>query len=203
MVNPDSELLHLIDLMPASGRMLCKLASRPEQPTVIDADLPKPWAQSRPIFINFDLWARLSRQQRDLLLLRTVAWLNSVQWLKVDVYQGAALAGVLGTLVELSQGDLVGAMVAGGLTGLAGLQIVRSQRSSRRELEADEAAIRVAQRRGYTEVAAARALLDAVEATALIERRGLNFTELLRCQNLRAIAGTSTVGVPDRVRDEP
>lgn len=202
MVNPDSEILHLIDLMPASGRMLSKLASKPEQATVIDAELPKPWSQSRPIFINFDLWAKLSRPQRDLLLLRTVAWVNSVQWLKFDIYQGAALAGVLGTLVELSQGDLVGAMVAGGLTGLAGLQIVRSQRSSRRELEADEAAIRVAQRRGYTEVAAARALLEAIEAAALVERRSLNFTELLRCQNLRAIAGTSTVGVPERIREE-
>lgn len=203
MINPDSEILHLIDLMPASGRMLCKLASKPEQLTVIEAELPKPWSQSRPILINFDLWAKLARPQRDLLLLRTVTWVNGVQWLKFDVYQGAALAGLVGSLVELAQGDLVGAMVAGGLTGLAGLQIVRSQRSSRRELEADEAAIRVAQRRGYTEVAAARALLEAIETTAVIERRSLTFTELLRCQNLRAIAGTSTVGIPDRMREEP
>lgn len=202
MINPDSELLHLMDLMPASGRMLCKVASKPEQPAVIEAALPKPWAQSRPIFINFDLWGTLSRSQRDVLLLRTVSWLNGVQWLKVDVYQGAALAGVLGTVVELSQADLVGALVAGGLTALAGLQIVRSQRSSRRELEADEAAIRIAQRRGYTEVVAARALLEAIEAVADLEKRSLTFTELLRCQNLKAIAGQSVVGVPDRMRQE-
>jgi hypothetical protein len=202
MLNPDSEILHLIDLMPASGRMLCKLASRPEQPTLIAAELPKPWAQSRPIFINFDLWAKISRAQRDLLLLRTVGWVNSVQWLKPDLYQGAAFVGAVGTLVQLFQGDAAGAIVVGGLTTLAGLQIVRSQRSARRELEVDEAALRAAQRRGYTEVAAARALLEAIEAAATLEGRGLNFTELLRCQNLRAIAGTSSVGVPERVRQE-
>jgi hypothetical protein len=68
---------------------------------------------------------------------------------------------------------------------------------------ADEAAIRIAQRRGYTESDAAHHLLSALDAIAEIEGRpSLNFTELLRCQNLRAIAGLSTVAVPDRLIKE-
>jgi hypothetical protein len=43
-------------------------------------------------------------------------------------------------------------------------------------------------------------LLSAIEAVAAIEGRSLNFTELLRSQNLRSIAGVSPVGVPDRAR---
>ncbi|HEY9655303.1 MAG TPA: hypothetical protein V6C50_07410, partial [Crinalium sp.] len=72
--------------------------------------------------------------------------------------------------------------------------------STQTELDADEAALRVAQRRGYEEPEAARHLLSAIEAVAEIEGRSLNFIELLRSQNLRSIAGVSPVGVPDRAR---
>jgi hypothetical protein len=37
---------------------------------------------------------------------------------------------------------------------------------------------------------------------AQIEGRSLDFNELIRCQNLKAIAGISAVGVPDSVRKE-
>ncbi len=203
MMNPDPETRHLIELMPASGRMLCKLVNKPEQPKVIDASLPLPWSQTRPISINFDFWSQLSRPQRDLLFLRTVSWLTGVKWFRPNLYQGLVLAGAVGAVVETVQGDAVGALVAGALTTIAGTQIWRSTQSNRVELEADEAGLRVAQRRGYSEADAARALLGAIEAVAKIEGRpSLSFTELVRCQNLRAIAGLSPFGAPDTIRRE-
>jgi hypothetical protein len=201
MVNPDPEIRRLLDLMPASGRMLTKLVSRPNQAAVIDKTFPLPWHRSRPVYINFDLWGQLSRPQRDLLLLRTVCWLTGVRWFQPSIYQGLVVAGLVGTLVELSQGDAVGAVTAGGLTALAGTQIWRGSQGPETDLAADEAAVSVAQRRGYNEREAAFHLAEAIEVVAAIERRGgLDFTELLRCQNLRALAGKSAVGIPDPLR---
>ncbi|MDX2216161.1 MAG: DUF3318 domain-containing protein [Oculatellaceae cyanobacterium bins.114] len=202
MTNPDPEIRRLIELMPASGRMHCKLVSKPEQSTVITAEFPVPWKQTRPIVINFDLWREMPRPQRDLVLLRTVSWLMSVKWLKINPASGLVAAGVVGTVFELVQVDMVGAIAAGALTTLAGLQVWRSHRSTQRELEADEAAVQIALRRGYSESDAARHLLSAIEAIARIEERPGTFTELVRCQNLKAIAGLSPVGVPQSVRSE-
>jgi hypothetical protein len=202
-MEPTAEIRRLLDVMPASGRMMTKIVSKPEQAKVIDSYFPLPWNQERPIFINFDLWRRLSKPQRDLLLLRTVSWLTGIKWFKPDVYQGVVVAGLLGAMVQLIQGDAVGVVVAGGLTAIAGTRIWRTSRSQQSELNADEAAIRVAQRRGYTETEAAEQLLSAIEMMAQLERRAsLNFTELIRCQNLRAIAGLSPVGVPDTLKKE-
>lgn len=202
-MHPEPEIRRLLDVMPASGRMMTKLVSKPEQRAVIDYPFPVPWMQDRPIWINFDLWSRLSRPQRDLLLLRAVSWVTAVKWFKPNLYQGLAACGFVGAAVELVQVDAVGVAVAGGLTAIALSQIWRNNRSPRSELEADDAAIRVAQRRGYDEPEAARHLLSAIETVAQIEGRpGLNFTELLRCQNLRAIAGISSVGVPESLRKE-
>jgi hypothetical protein len=202
-MNPEPEIRRLIELMPASGRMLTKIVSKPQQSSVIESPLPLPWSQERPIFINFDLWRRLPKSQRDLLLLRTVSKLIGVKWFKPDLYQGVVLAGLLGGIVELAQADAVGVVVATGLSALASTQIWRSTRSSASEIDADTAAIKVATRRGYTESEAAQHLLAGIEAAAQIEgRSGLNFTELIRCQNLRAIAGFSPVGVPDSVKQE-
>ena len=198
-----AEIRRLLDVMPASGRMMTKIVSKPEQPIVIDSSFPLPWNQERPIFINFDLWRRLNKPQRDLLLLRTVSWLTGVKWFKPDIYQGAVVAGLLGAMVQLIQGDAVGVVVAGGLTAIAGTRIWRTSRSQLSELNADEAAIRVAQRRGYTETEAAEQLLSAIETVAQLEGRpSLNFTELIRSQNLRAIAGLSPVGVPNTVNKD-
>ena len=183
------EIQRLLELMPASGRMLTRLVSQPGQPIVIRADFPLPWHRSRPIYINFRLWQQLSQTQQDLLLLRTVSWLTAVQWFKPDWVKGLAIAGLVGTLVEGIQGDAVGLLTAGGLTALAGTQVWRGNRSPQRELEADETAVQVAERRGYERSQAAQSLMSAIETVAALERREqLNFTELLRYQNLRAIA---------------
>ncbi|MFP4119708.1 DUF3318 domain-containing protein [Coleofasciculus sp.] len=202
-MNPEPEIRRLRDLMPASGRMLTKIISKPQQMAVIDTPFPMPWSRDRPIYINFDLWRRLPRPQRDMLLLSTVSWLITIKWFKPDLYQGVVIAGLLGGMVELVQGDAVGVVVATGLSAIAGSQIWRSTRSCQTHLDADTDAIKVALRRGYTETEAAQHLLAAIESVAEIEGRlSLNFTELIRSQNLRAIAGISPVGVPESVRQE-
>lgn len=202
-MEPTTEIRRLSDLMPASGRMMTKIVGKREQTKVIDCAFPLPWNQERRILINFDLWLRLSQPQRDLLLLQTVSWLTSVKWFKPDIYQGVVLAGLLGATVEMFQGDAVGTLVAGGLSTIAGTRIWRTNRSQASQLNADDAAILVAQRRGYKEAEAARHLLSAIEAVAKIEGRpSLDFIELIRCQNLRAITGLSPVGVPETIKDE-
>ncbi|MEH2391670.1 DUF3318 domain-containing protein [Nostoc sp.] len=197
-MEPNVEIRRLLDVMPASGRMTTKVVSKPEQAKVIDASFPQPWNQARPIYINFDLWRRLTKPQRDLLLLHMVSWLTGVKWFKPDIYQGVVVAGLLGGFMEAAQSDVVGVAVAGGLSAIAAFRIWRTNKSQESELNADAAAIRIAQRRGYSEVEAAQHLLSAIEAVAKIEERSsLNFTELIRCQNLRAIAGLSPVGMPE------
>jgi len=203
-MNPEPEIQRLRELMPASGRMLVKIASKPQQSRVLDVPFPPPWqAKSRPIYINFDLWRQLSKAQRDLLLLREVSWLLGIDWFKPDWYRGLVLAGAIGAVGELSQGDAVGFLVAGGLSAIALRQIWRGIRSSKKEIEADAAALKVAQRRGYNPTGAAEVLLSGIEAVAKIEgRSSLNFQELIRCQNLKAIANLSTVRVPESVIQE-
>jgi hypothetical protein len=191
------EIRRLLDVMPASGRMNTKIISKPEQSKLIDAAFPLPWKQERPIYINFDLWRRLTKAQRDLLLLRTISWLSGVRWFKPDIYQGVVVAGILGGFVEILQGDAVGVVVSGGLSAIALTRIWRTNNSQESEIDADTAAIKVALRRGYSEAEAAEHLLSAIETAAKIEgRSGLDFNELIRCQNLRAIAGFSQVGIP-------
>jgi hypothetical protein len=202
-MEPTTEIRRLLDLMPASGRMLTKVISKREQTKVIDYAFPLPWQQERRISINFDLWRRLPQPQRDLLLLRTVSWLTAVKWFKPDIYQGVVLAGILGAAVEVVQGDVVGTVAAGALTAIAATRIWRNNRSSQAEVEADEAAVRVAGRRGYSETEAAKHLLSAIQAVAQMEGRPtLNFLELLRTQNLQAIAGLSPVGMPETLREK-
>lgn len=201
MIDQDSEIQRLLDLLPASARMQTKIVGSPQQKVVIEMPFPMPWAVEKSILINFDLWRQLPGQQRDLVLLRSAIWLSQIRWFKFDLYQGLMVAGVVGTCVELLQADAVGTIVAGGLSVLAGGQIWRSNRSSSVELQADEEAIRVAQRRGYSQTDAASFLLKAIESVAKIEgRSGLNFTELIRCQNLRTLAGLSSVAVPDSLK---
>jgi len=203
-MNIEPEINRLLEIMPASGRMLTKIVDKPQQTQVIVTEFPSPWKQgNRPIYINFDLWRRLSRPQRDLILLRAVSGLINIKWFKPDVYQGIALAGVIGLAVETIQTDPVGMVIAGGLSAIALRQIWQSNRSVQKELDADEAAIKVAVRRGYSETEAAASLLSGIEAVASLEgRSSLNFTELIRSQNLKAIANLSPVGVPSSVREQ-
>ena len=202
---PDQdEVRRLIDLMPASGRMYTKIVPKPKQSRLIETPFPLPWNQgAKPIYINFDLWSELSRGERDLALLRAVCWLTGIRWFKPDLYQGVVATGIIGAGVELAQGDAIGLLVSGGLAVLAGSQIWRKTRSVQTELDADEAAVKVAQRRGYDPTTAAQALLSSIEKIAKIEGRyNLNFAELIRVQNLRKLAGDSPVSVPEGVKKE-
>lgn len=201
-MNPEPEIRRLLDVMPASGRMFVKLVSKPDQRSVIDAPPPLPWSGDRPVYINFDLWSRLTRSQRDLLILRTVSWSGNVKWFQPSPMLGLTALGAIGLGIELAQQDFVGVAAASGLSAIALFQIWRNNRSARMELEADEQALKVAQRRGYTETEAARALLSAIESVAQNEGRMLSFIELLRCQALRAISGLSPVSMPDELRRE-
>ncbi|CDM93713.1 MAG: DUF3318 domain-containing protein [Limnospira sp. PMC 1291.21] len=190
-MNPDTEIRHLLDLMPASGRMMARLIANPRQSTVIQCEFPLPWKTTRPILINFDLWKQLSRPQRDLLLLRTVSWVTNVQWFKPDWNQGIVVAGIVGVGVQFMQQDAVGVLLAGGLAAIGVRRVWQANQRSEMELEADDIAIRVAARRGYEEAIAAAALAEAIEVVATIEgRRGLSFMELVRCQHLKAIANS-------------
>ncbi|MGK7886545.1 MAG: DUF3318 domain-containing protein [Crocosphaera sp.] len=197
----DAEISRLLDIMPASGRMLTKIISQPQQSKVIDAPFAPPWnREGRPIYINFDLWRRLPRGQRDLLILRATSRLINIRWFKPDINQLIVLAGTIGLMVETGQGDAVGMLVAGGLTAISVRQIWRDNRSIQRELDTDEAAIKVALRRGYTEVEAAQNLLQGIENAAKIEGRSiLNFTELIRSQHLKSLANLSSVGIPEKI----
>ncbi len=196
-MEPNIEIRRLLEIMPASSRMTIKIISKPEQAKVIDVAFPLPWNSDRPIYINFDLWRRLTKPQRDMLLLRTASWLTGVKWFKPDIYQGVAVAGLLGGFVELAQRDVVGIVAAIGLSSMAILRIWRQNNDQDSEIGADTAAIKIAQRRNYSETEAAENLLTAIEIVAKIEGRlCLDFIELIRCQNLRAAAGLSSVGVP-------
>jgi hypothetical protein len=200
-MNSDPEIRRLKDVMPASGRMFAKIIDQPAQPQVIQYDTPMPWGD-RPIQINFDLWSRLSRPKRDLLILRAVGWLNASNWFKLELYQGIALVGTAGAIFQLVQSDAVGFVVAGGLSAIAGVQVWRNNHGLKVELAADEEAVRVAQRRGYSESEAAQHLLSAIQAVVSLENRpGLSFNELIRCQNLRTLAGLSPEGIPETLRD--
>lgn len=182
------EVYRLIDLLPAAARMHCQIVSQPAQAQTIAVKFPLP-GLPRSIAINFNLWNRLPTPQRDLLLLRSACWLTNIRWLEFDLYQVFFLAGSIGTVVELLQGDSVGIATATGFTALAATQLWRNNRKPQRELDADAAAVRLAQRRGYGEAEAVRHLIGAIESAARIENRPLSFEELVRCQNLRAQIG--------------
>jgi len=200
-VNPNPEIRRLLDVMPASGRMNSKIVSVASQLQVIDCGGSLLRLEHRPIFLNFDLWSQLSQPQRDLLILRTVGWLKSSRWLKPELYQGGVVVGLIGTLVELMQGDAVGVVVATGLGAIATTQIWRNTRGLPVELEADAFALNVAQRRGYSESDAAKHLMHAIKAVGKLEgRSGLTFNELIRSQNLSVIAGGASMDIPQELK---
>lgn len=189
----EQEISRLLDVLPASGRMYCKIVSNPSQSSLIQIRPPLPGQGLRPISINLDLWQQLPQGQRDLLLLRSASWLVNYKWVSPNLFTGLAAIGAIATMVEFSQGDGLGTLVAGGITAAAGAQLWRSHRSPQRDLAADEAAVRIAQRRGYSESEAAKHLINAIQAAAQIEGRGgPSVVELVRCQHLKAIAAHTT-----------
>ena len=202
-MNPElSETSRLLDIMPASGRMMIKIVGKSEQPTIIKTTFPVPWKNARIIYLNFDLWMNLPKAQRDLIILRTVSWLCEIQWFKPNINQGILAVGVIGIISQLAETDVVGILVGSGLSVICLTRIWQSNHSTETELAADEMAIRIATRRGYETTEAANHLLQGIENIVKIERRkNFNFTELIRHQNLKAIAGFSPVGVPEKERN--
>lgn len=196
-----AEIDRLKDLLPATGRMRGHITGQPTQSQVMLVTFPWPWRQDWSISLNFPLWLLLPEPQRDLLILRAVCWLQGIRWFRPGWGQGLALVGGLGVLMEATQGDGVGVLVGAGLTLVAARQILQSYRYPGYELQADEAALRVAQRRNYPESEAALHLAAAIQSVADLENRNhLSFLELLRVQNLEALAGRPVPGVPQAWR---
>jgi Protein of unknown function (DUF3318) len=197
-MNINEEIGRLRDLLPASWRMVTSIKSKPEQPEPISSFQILPWQKGAQVNINFRLWRQLPEAQRDMLLLHEVSWRQQTKWLQTGAYQGIAGAAFVGGVVEGLQGDVTGMAIAI-LLGTIGInQILRKNKSSQIEIEADNEALEVAQKRGYSETEAARALLEAIPAVAkLIGRNKPEFTELIRCQNLRAIANLSKTTIPE------
>ena len=89
-------------------------------------------------------------------------------------------------------------IVAAGLSAIATTQIWRDSRGVQVDLDADQTALLVAQRRGYSEPEAAKHLMSAIEAVAQLEGHpNLSFNQLIRCQNLRRIAGLNNPSLDD------
>jgi Protein of unknown function (DUF3318) len=197
-MNINEEIARLRDLLPASWRMVTSIKSKPEQLEPVSSLQILPWQKGTQVNINFRLWRQLPEAQRDMLLLHEVSWRQQTKWLQTGAYQGIAIASVVGGVVEAVQGDVTGMAIAI-LLGTIGInQILRKNKSSQIEIEADSEALEVAQKRGYSETEAARALLEAIPAVAkLIGRNKPEFTELIRCQNLRAIANLSKTTIPE------
>jgi hypothetical protein len=198
-MNINEEIARLRDLLPASWRMTTSIKSKPEQIELISSSQILPWAKGTEIEINFRLWRQLVEAERDLLLLREISWRQQTKWLQVGIYQGVGAMAIVGGLVETVQGDVTGIAIAI-LLGTIGInQILRGNKSSQVQVLADNEAIAVAQKRSYGEVEAARALLEAIPAAAKLSGRDKpEFTELIRCQNLKAIAGLSKTTIPDK-----
>ncbi len=199
-MNINEEIARLRDLLPASWRIITSIKSKPEQNEPIASSQILPWSKGIQVGINFRLWRQLPEAQRDLLLLQEISWRQKTKWLQTGAYQGVAALSLVGGIVETLQGDVTGIAIAL-LLGTIGInQILRSNKSSQVLVEADQEAILIAQKRNYKEEEAARALLEAIPAAArLIGRNVPEFTELIRCQNLKAIAGLSKTTISDKV----
>ncbi len=197
VTHPSSEINRLLDLLPASWRMHTIVTQRPDQPQVLTSTPILPWQQDTQIRINFRLWSGLAVNQRDLLFLGEVAWRQQSRWLQWGTYQLVGLFALGGFLWETIEGDVGGIAVAVLLAAIAIKQIDREHRGTKVQIESDSEAIRIAQRRGYTDVVAARSLLEGIQSVARLEGRQVpEFRELVRCQNLRVMAGISQVTVP-------
>jgi hypothetical protein len=200
-MNPASEINRLADLLPASWRMASKIRNLPDQPQVIASNPILPWSSVSEVTINFKLWMQLSPAYQDLLLIREVAWRQRERWFALGTYQFVALGASVGMISQLWQSDPVGIVASGGLLAIAIRQLWQTNRSSETQLEADSDALRVAVKRGYEETAAAKTLLEAIQTVAKLEGRNApEFLELLRCQNLRAIAGLTNITVPTELK---
>ena len=200
-MTPAQAINQLADLLPASWRMACKARNLPDQPQVIASTPILPWANVSEITINFKLWQQLSPACQDLLFIREVAWRQQEKWLSFGTYQAVSGIAAVGVIIQLWQSDPVGTALSGGLLAIAFQQLWQKNRSSETQLAADQEAIKVAIKRGYGEVEAAKTLLEGIQTVMRLEERSTpEFMELIRCQNLRAIAGLTNVNVPLELR---
>jgi Protein of unknown function (DUF3318) len=204
MNDSSQEIMRLEDLLPASWRMQTKVIGGLERVPLIISTAPVPWANRTKISLNLRLWSQLSRSQRDLIFLQEVAGRLSTRWFAPGIYQGLTLLALCATIWQLTQSDIAGGAVGLLLTLLVADRVKRRQSGLQARLRADEESIRIAQKRGYDQKEAARSLLAGLEAKAMItESNGradlavdYQFELLIRCQNLRAIAGISDVVIP-------
>jgi len=200
-MTPAQEISRLADLLPASWRMATKIRNLPDQPQVIASTPILPWSPTSEVTINFKFWFQLSTTCQDLLLIREIAWRQQEKWFTVGTYQFVALGASLGMVAQLWQSDPVGVVASGGLLAIAARQLWQKNRSSETQLDADNETLKVAVKRGYTEIDAAKTLLEGIQFVAKLEGRNApDFLELLRCQNLRAIAGLSNINIPSELR---
>ncbi len=200
-MTPAQEINRLADLLPASWRMASKIRNLPDQPQVIASTHILPWSSVSEITINFKLWSQLAPAHQDLMLIREVAWRQQEKWFTVGAYQFVALGASVGVISQLWQSDPVGIVASGGLFAIAIRQLWQKNRSSETQLEADTEALKIAVKRGYDEITAAKTLLEAIQAVAKLEGRNApEFIELLRCQNLRAIAGLTSITIPTELK---
>jgi len=168
-----------------------------EQGQVISSTMPQPWQKTIKVMLNFSLWDKLSRVERDLLLLREVSFRQQTSWFRIGPYQAITGFAGVGAVLQLNQTDLAGAAIALMLGLISGWQVWRQSQSEQVQLQADLEAIKAAERRGYTEITATQALLEAIAHCAQLEGRTTpTFTELLRSQQLRAILGEAAVPSP-------
>jgi hypothetical protein len=197
MLDPATEIARLKDLLPASWRMNTVIKSSLEQGQVISSTMPQPWQKTIKVMLNFSLWDKLSRVERDLLLLREVSFRQQTSWFRIGPYQAITGFAGVGAVLQLNQTDLAGAAIALMLGLISGWQVWRQSQSEQVQLQADLEAIKAAERRGYTEITATQALLEAIAHCAQLEGRTTpTFTELLRSQQLRAILGEAAVPSP-------
>jgi len=183
----DTEINHLLDLMPASGRMYTKIVSKTSQSKIIDYSFVRPWQKSAcPVYINFELWQGLSRLERDLLLLWAVSKLLKKRQFKPSLKMVIIASGLLALVIETSQGNAFGVIASGALVTFVARGVWRKYSSGdpAQEIETDEETVATAIRRGYTSSQALRGLLGAIEKTAQLEERSLNFTEQSRVRHL-------------------
>lgn len=188
MLDPVSEVARLKDMLPASWRMNTTIKNSLDAKTVIASTIPQPWQSQMKVMINWSLWEQLDSVERDLLFLREVSVRQQGTWFKLGAYQSIVLLAGVGTVSQASQGDFTGTALALLLGLTAGLQAWRKSQGTEIQLEADMDALKAAERRGYTEITAAKALLSGIGQVAQLEgRRQLSFAELLRRDQLRSI----------------
>ena len=188
-MNINSEISRLLDVMPASGRMLVKIVSKSGQSEVIKIPFPFLWNRNnRLIYINFGLWCQLAEGQRDLLILRIIFHLTDIYSFKLNLNQIILLFGVLELFVKAIQQDTLGVSVFGILIIIFMRQFWYGNRSIQKEIDIDKDTIKASVKRGYTKSNAAKNLLEGIENIAKLEGHSLLESKyLIRLEYLQSL----------------